>query len=240
MNDAVPSTPPTPPTWLARNWQKLLAALIWAALIGSFALYAAISGRSALQILQDGVALLRTPLGPVLYVFIYMLRPLALFSATVLTLLGGAIWGPLLGTLYTIIGANLSATVAYVFGRLLGQGVLPEGQSAGVIGRYAERMRANAFSTVLVMRLIFLPYDLVNYLAGFLRVAYQPFILATIIGSLPGTLTFVLAGSSVDIDDIFAGRVSPSLFNPWALAASAALFVAGLAFARLLKRRDAS
>lgn len=222
---------------VSRHWQKLLAASIWVALVGGFALYAASTGRGPTQILQDVVALLRTPFGPLLYIVIYALRPLAFFSATLLTLLGGAIWGPLLGVLYTVIGANISATVAYLFGRVFGQGVLPEGQSQGVIGRYADGMRRNAFTTVLIMRLVYLPYDLVNYMAGLLQVAYRPFILATIIGSLPGTLTFVLAGASVNIDDVFAGTVSPSIFNPWTLAASATLFIAGIGVARLLRRR---
>ena len=92
--------------------------------------------------------------------------------------------------------------------------------------------------TVLVMRLIYLPYDLVNYLAGFLRVPYRPFILASIFGSLPGTLTFVLAGASLDIDDIFAGNFSIAAINPWTLVLSLVLFVGGLAVSRLLRRKE--
>ena len=44
------------------------------------------------------------------------------------------------------------------------------------------------------MRLVYVPYDLVNYLAGFLRIGWMPFILATALGSLPDTLSFVLFG----------------------------------------------
>ena len=90
------------------------------------------------------------------------------------------------------------------------------------------------------MRLVYLPYDLVNYVAGFLRVRYRPFILATILGSLPGTVTFVLAGASLDIDDIFAGQVDVSTVNPLTLALSVALFASGLVVARLLRRREES
>lgn len=99
-------------------------------------------------------------------------------------------------------------------------------------------MRRNAFSTVLIMRLIYLPYDLVNYLSGFLRVPYRPYILASILGSLPGTLTFVLAGASLNIDDIFAGNFSISAINPWTLVASGVLFIGGLVISRLLRRKE--
>lgn len=229
------------PSFLARHWQKLVAAVIWLALAGGFLAYSLITGRTPTQTVGDLVGLLRTPLGPLLYILIYTLRPLAFFSAIVVTLLGGAIWGPVWGTLFVVVGSNMSATLAYLFGRAFGQGVLPEGNTnaaGGIVSRYAERLRANAFSTILVMRLIYLPYDLVNYLAGFLRVPYRPYLIASILGSLPGTLTFVLAGASLNIDDILAGRFSISAINPWTLVLSAALFVAGIVISRLLRRRE--
>jgi uncharacterized membrane protein YdjX (TVP38/TMEM64 family) len=228
-------------TFLARHWQKLVAAAIWLTLAGSFLGYSLITGSSPGETLRDLVDLLRSPIGPLIYILIYTLRPLAFFSAVVVTLLGGAIWGPVWGTLFVVIGSNMSATLAYGFGRAFGQGVLPAddgGASGGLISRYAERLRANAFTTVLIMRLVYLPYDLVNYLGGFLRVPYRPFILASVLGSLPGTLTFVLAGASLDIDDIFAGRFSISAINPWTLVLSAALFAAGLVISRLLRRSE--
>lgn len=224
--------------WLGRHWQKLAAAAIWLALAGSFIAYSLIAGRSPTEALGDLIGLLRTPLGPLLYILIYTLRPLAFFSAIVVTLLGGAIWGPLWGTLYVVVGSNASATLAYGFGRVLGQGVIPEGEG-GLVSRYAGRLRANAFGTILLMRLIYLPYDLVNYLAGFLRVPYRPYLLASVLGSLPGTLTFVLAGAALNIEDILAGRFSVAAINPWTLALSGALFVGGVAVSRLLRRREA-
>jgi uncharacterized membrane protein YdjX (TVP38/TMEM64 family) len=218
-----------------------VAVAIWLVLVGSFLGYSLISGNSPTDTLQAIVQLLRTPFGPLLYILIYTLRPLAFFSAVVVSLLGGAIWGPLWGTLFVVIGSNMSATLAYTFGRVFGQGVLTSDSasaSGGIVERYAERLRANVFSTVLLMRLIYLPYDLVNYLAGFLHVAYRPFILASILGALPGTLTFVLAGASLDIDDIFAGNFAISAINPWTLALSALLFVGGLVISRRLRGRE--
>ncbi|MDZ4719617.1 MAG: TVP38/TMEM64 family protein [Roseiflexaceae bacterium] len=228
-------------SFLAHHWQKLVATAIWLTLAGCFVGYGRLAGRSATETLHDLVELLRTPIGPLLYILIYTVRPLAFFSAVVVTLLGGAIWGPIAGTLFVVIGSNMSATLAYGFGRAFGQGVLPErnqGSTHSVLSRYAERLRQNAFSTILVMRLIYLPYDLVNYMAGFLRVPYRPYLIASILGSLPGTLTFVLAGASLNIDDIFAGRFTISAINPWTLVLSAGLFIAGIVISRLLQRTE--
>lgn len=226
-------------SFLARHWQRLLAAAIWLALAGGFLAYSVAARRTPAETLADLVGLLRTPAGPLLYILIYTLRPLTFFSATVVTLTGGAIWGPLWGVLYVVIGSNLSATVAYTFGRFLGQGMLPEGREAeGFVARYAERLRRNTFGTVMLMHLIFLPYDLVNYLAGFLRAPYRPFLLGSILGSVPGTLTFVLAGSSLDIERILAGQFSVAAINPWTLLLSAVLFVGAITVSRVLRRRE--
>ena len=131
----------------------------------------------------------------------------------------------------------MGASLAYLIGTFFGRGVLasessdkPEGRLQG----YADRLRRNAFETVLTMRFLFLPYDLVNYLAGFLRVRYAPFILATVLGSLPGTVAFVLFGASTDGD--FSDGL-PSI-NAGVLVASVAIFVLSLLGSRVLKRRE--
>ncbi len=98
---------------------------------------------------------------------------------------------------------------------------------------YTTRLREHSFETIFIMRLIFLPYDLVNYLAGFLRIQWIPFIVATALGALPGTLAFTLFGASIER---FDGGI-PAL-NPWVLAASVALFLVSLALSRIIKRRS--
>ena len=111
--------------------------------------------------------------GPLIYMVLYVRRPVLFFPATILTLLGGFLFGPVLGVIYTILGSNSSAMVAYTVGRYFGQGVLENEADSNLIQRYTSRMRHNSFETVLIMRLIFLPYDLVNYAAGFLQINWK-------------------------------------------------------------------
>jgi uncharacterized membrane protein YdjX (TVP38/TMEM64 family) len=96
------------------------------------------------------------PFAGLAYIFI-PIRPLTLFSSVLLTLAGGFLFGPFWGVVLTIIGANLSATVAFFVGRYFGKGVLDDEASGGLVQRYARRMRENSFETVLIMRFIFLP-----------------------------------------------------------------------------------
>ena len=223
------------PSWLQKHGQKLFAAAFWLLLIGIYALYTARNGLTPLATLRQLVGLLSaSTYGPLLFVLLYTLRPLIFFSALVLTVGAGLLYGPVLGILYTVVGANLGASLAYLIGTFFGRGVLEGSANQGRWQGYAERLRRNAFATVLTMRLLFLPYDLVNYLAGFLRVRYAPFILATVLGSLPGTVAFVLFGASTDGD--FSGGL-PSV-NAGVLGASVAVFALSLLGSHLLKRRE--
>ena len=47
------------------------------------------------------------------YVVLYAVRPLLLFPATLLTVASGLIFGPWLGTLFTVVGENASANLAF-------------------------------------------------------------------------------------------------------------------------------
>jgi uncharacterized membrane protein YdjX (TVP38/TMEM64 family) len=171
--------------------------------------------------------------GVLAYVGVYLARPLVLFPASILTVVGGVLFGPVVGVPVVVVAANTSAMIAYFIGRSLGSDTpSDDSEQASLITRWSAKMRNNSFETVLVMRFLFLPYDLVNYASGALRIRWAPFIAATAIGSLPGTISFVLLGASLD-------RVDQGLdgVDPIALIAGILIFVASLAVARHLKQR---
>lgn len=226
-------------SFLSRHGQKLGALAFWLLILGAYWYYVQSNDLTLADSIENIAILLTTSaIGPLLYIVIYWLRPLIFFPATVLTVLGGFLFGPI-GIIYTVIGANGSAMVAFTVGYFFGQGILEDNKdSTGFIQKYTSRMRDNSFETVLLMRLIFLPYDLVNYSAGFLRIRWMPFLLATAIGSLPGTISFVLLGASFGtLNELLAGELK---VNPPVLVASIALIVVSIGFSRLLKQREAA
>ena len=166
------------------------------------------------------------------------------FSSVVLTVPGGAVFGagsPLnfaMVIIYTVIGANASSMVAYFIGRYFGAEVLPEesGTQTGFVQTYANRLRRNSFETVMIMRFIFLPYDLVSYLSGFLQINRWAFLLATAIGSIPGTIAFISFGASIDLSQLETGNLPPP--NPWVLAFGFIIFVISIIISRYFKKRE--
>jgi len=219
-----------------RKKQKWIVLACWLLAFAAYQWYAWQHDLSPLDVVRRLIDFFSAGFyGPLIFILIYILRPLLLFPATLLTIAAGFVFGPILGVILIVIGSNASALLAYAIGRFFGQGFLTENGSAGIVQRYTTRLREHSFETIFIMRLIFLPYDLVNYLAGFLRIHWLPFLVATALGALPGTLAFTLFGASIER---FDGGI-PSL-NPWVLAISFAIFLASLGLSRLVKRRSAA
>jgi uncharacterized membrane protein YdjX (TVP38/TMEM64 family) len=64
------------------------------------------------------------------------------------------------------------------------------------VPRLTSKIQENGFLTVLIMRLTFLPFDLVGYSSGMCNIKQRDFTMATVIGTIPGLFTFVLLGGS--------------------------------------------
>jgi uncharacterized membrane protein YdjX (TVP38/TMEM64 family) len=213
------------------HWQKLLAALFWLAGLAAYLTFTLERELTPLDSLELLVGAIETQLwGPLVFLGLYTVRPLFLFSASLLSVASGFLFGPVFGILYTVLGSNASATVAYLLARFFAQGVFKD---TGGFNRYLSGMRARSFETVLIMRLLFLPYDLVNYLAGSFKLRYLSFISASALGSLPGTIAFVLFGASLSS----LREAEPSV--DWRVfAASLAIFSGSFCIARRLRRQQ--
>lgn len=225
-----------------RIWiQRIVVAAVWLTI---FLLWRNWQSSNGLSTTEAGQRFIDTVgaawWGVFAFIGVYLIRPLVLFPASVLTVMGGILFGPWAGVAVVVVAANASAMVAYGVGRLLGTVPDPHAVDAdtadenlSIVKRWSQRLRDNSFETVFVMRLLFLPYDLVNYVCGALRIRWSSFLLATALGSLPGTVSFVLLGASLE-------RVDQGLdgINPWAVGASVAIFVVSIVTSRLLRKRQ--
>jgi uncharacterized membrane protein YdjX (TVP38/TMEM64 family) len=147
--------------------------------------------------------------GPLIYVTVYAFRSLIFFPASILTITAGILFGPWLGILLTIIGENISANISFVVGRYFTADLLKYfSTNKRFVPRLTCKIQENGFLTVLIMRLTFLPFDLVGYSSGMCGIKQRDFALATVIGTIPGLLTFVfLGGSFLDFRYLFLAAV---------------------------------
>ena len=222
--------------FIHQHWSKLIAAAIWLLAVAGYLLYARaydLTPLAAVQALVDGLS--GTVYGPFIYIAVYALRPLLFFPGTPLTLAGGFLFGPILGVIYTVIGSNSSAILSYGVGRYFGQGLVGSPASTSALQRFTGRLRQSSFETVLIMRFIFLPYDLVSYVCGFLEIDWRAFLLASVLGTIPGTISFVAVGASV------TGKLTdftPQL-DPVTLGVGLLMFVLSLGLSRYVRGLEA-
>ena len=162
------------------------------------------------------------------YIFLYALRPLVFFPATLLTIASGLLFGPWFGILFTIIGENASANFAFLLARWFGRSWVGKNESLPVRS-WEQRLSSNGLLTVLIMRLLMLPFDAVNYGCGLTSMRQRDYAIGTFIGILPALISFVLLGGTGA-----AGVQNRSLL----LVLSILILLLGLAIASYLKRRE--
>lgn len=118
-------------------------------------------------------------------------------GAVFITLSGGFLFGAVAGTALTVIGATIGATAVFLLARtLFGEDALSRlGPRAEAL---AEAIRRNAASYLLVLRLVPLfPFFLVNLVPAFVGVRLPVYVATTLVGILPGTAVFSLAGAGL-------------------------------------------
>jgi uncharacterized membrane protein YdjX (TVP38/TMEM64 family) len=218
-----------------RHYSKLLVLTFWLMIVGIYWWYVDRYGISPLAMLKEmGGWFVNSIYGPPVFILFFALQPLIFFPSALVGITAGFLYGPIYGVIYAFIGAIGAATTSYTVGRFFGHGMLETSESSSLLHHYAERLRNNTFEVMLTMHLIFLPYDLVNYIGGFLRVDWKQFILATTLGSIPGVLTFVLFGASLE-GDMLEG--TPAI-NPTTLAISGIMLVVSLMLSRYFRWRE--
>jgi uncharacterized membrane protein YdjX (TVP38/TMEM64 family) len=130
-----------------------------------------------------------------IYLMLYALAVAASVPGAVfMTIIGGYIFGAVVGTTLTVIAATVGATLIFLAARTA-LGDLLRTRTESFLGRMEAGFRRNAFSYLLVLRLVPLfPFFIVNLVPAFLGVGLGTYVGATLIGIIPATLVYTLAG----------------------------------------------
>ena len=133
---------------------------------------------------------------PVFVAGFYVLATVLLVPGSVITLGAGFLFGVPLGLLTVWIGANLGAAVAFLLGRTIARGWVEQKVKGNPkFAAIDEALGKEGFKIVLLLRLspIF-PFSLLNYALGITKVPFRNYVLASLIGMLPGALMYVYFG----------------------------------------------
>lgn len=176
------------------------------------------------------------------YLALYALAVAVSFpGASLVTILGGFLFGAALGAVLTVVAATAGATVVFLAARTSLGGVLRE-RAGRFAQRFAKGFEENAFNYLLFLRLVPLfPFWLVNIAPALFEVKLRTYVVATAVGIIPGTIAYTLVGDSLGGLIAAQERANPgcadagtcsvdvgALFTPGLLAAIVALSAAAL------------
>jgi uncharacterized membrane protein YdjX (TVP38/TMEM64 family) len=159
-------------------------------------------------------------LAPLVFMLLLVVQAvLAPLTAPAMAAAGGYLFGTFRGFVFTWLGALLGGVLCFVLLRILGHGFVERGTRLKGLDRYVEEPGA---VVIFVLRLIpLISFDAINYAAGLTGIGFWRFLIATALGSAPGTFVFV-----------YLGGASPGPGLHAALAGLAALAVAAYVYYR--------
>jgi len=131
---------------------------------------------------------------PLLFMLIYAIATVLFLPGSLLTLAGGALFGPLLGTFYNLTGATLGAALAFLIARYLASDWVA-GKAGGRVRQLIDGVEAEGWRFVAFVRLVPLfPFNLLNYALGLTRLKFSHYLIATYVFMLPGAIAYTYLG----------------------------------------------
>lgn len=142
---------------------------------------------------------------------------LSLPGAAIMSLVAGALFGVITGTILVSFASTIGATLAFLSARFL--------LRDWVQSKFGERLKAiddgiardGAFYLFTIRLIPLFPFFVVNLLMGLTRIKTRTFYWVSQIGMFPATIVFVNAGTQISKIESTAGLLSPPLIGSFVL-----------------------
>ena len=154
----------------------------------------------------------------VLFVFLYILvTALSLPVATVLTLLGGALFGFSLGLIIVSFASTIGATLAFLMARFLAQDYVQKNYE-NQLSKINKKFESEGAFYLFALRLVpVFPFFIINVVMALMPIKTWTFYWISQLGMLPGTIVYVYAGTQLAQIETFSDITSPSMLIVFAL-----------------------
>jgi uncharacterized membrane protein YdjX (TVP38/TMEM64 family) len=172
-------------------------------------------------------------LAPVLFLIIYALASVMFLPTMVLTLAGGAIFGPVIGTILNLFGATIGAAFGFLITRHLIYDWFSK-KRGQKLNKLIAGVEQKGWMFVAFLRLIpIVPFNLVNYGLGVTEIRFRLYITTTFIFLIPAEIIYTYFG--------YAGM--DALSNPDNFYRNGGIILSGLAILflciiKLIKRHQ--
>lgn len=122
---------------------------------------------------------------PLFFLGLYCLATLLFMPTMVLTLAGGALFGPLMGTLFNVLGATLGAAAAFAVSRYWLSHRFQTNPKSG-FDKIIHGVEKRGWQFVALVRLVpIIPFNLVNYGLGLTNIKFSHYVVTTFLFLIP-------------------------------------------------------
>ncbi len=133
-------------------------------------------------------------LAPFVYCLVYVVAVVGFMPGSVVTLVAGALFGPVLGTIYVSLASTTAAGIAFLIARHLAADWV-EQKASGRLAKVKRGIDEQGGKFVAFTRLVpIFPYNLLNYMFGLTGIRFWTYLWVSWLTMLPGTFAYVYLG----------------------------------------------
>lgn len=131
---------------------------------------------------------------PMVFMLVYVLATLFFLPGSIITLAGGALFGPVWGTLYNLTGATLGAALAFLAARYLAADQVRL-RAGGRTRQLIDGVDREGWRFVAFVRLVPLfPFNLLNYALGLTGIRFWHYVVTSYVCMFPGAVAYTYLG----------------------------------------------
>ena len=172
------------------DMKKMLLLMVLVAAITAAVVYRDQFDANTLQSWLDDAGVF----APLLFILIYAIVTVLFLPGSIITLAGGALFGPVWGTIYNLTGATLGAALAFIIARYLASDWVAA-KTGGRVRQLVDGVEQEGWRFVAFVRLVPLfPFNLLNYALGLTRIPFIHYLWATYVFMLPGAIAYTWLG----------------------------------------------
>jgi uncharacterized membrane protein YdjX (TVP38/TMEM64 family) len=174
-----------------RRW--LLAGVVLLVIAVGFVVLWAFHSDVTIESLQQWIADLGI-WAPIGFVVLYAVATVAMVPGSIFDLIGGALFGPYLGSVLDLTGGSLGAALAFLVARYIAADWV-ESRAGPRLKGVMRNVKKEGWRFVAFVRLVpFFPYNIVNYLLGLTRIPFHHYVITTVVCMAPSTVAYTWIG----------------------------------------------
>lgn len=147
--------------------------------------------------MKDRIGALLSTLGPwapVVYIGLYWVSPFLFLPAIPLSLVGGALFGPVWGAVWGLIGSTGGACSGFIVGRAMGHDFVAK-RAHGKVLAVKAGIEKEGWRFVAFVRLVpLLPFGLVNLVLGTTEIRFSTYAVTSLLSMAPGAFVYAYIG----------------------------------------------